>query len=74
MGAAYLGGGRGRGGGLRDLDVLHLDGMLCVGLRVVELGDVHRGLLGLVRGSGLREEKPRPTLTKVKGKPAREKV
>ena len=54
--------------------MLHLDGMLCVGLRVVELGDIHRGLLGLVWGSGLWEEKPRPMLSTVQGKPSREKV
>lgn len=49
----YLGGRRGRGGGLSDLDVLHLDGVLGVGLRVMELAHVHSGLLGLVRGGGL---------------------
>ena len=54
--------------------MLHLDGVLCVGLRVVELGDIHRGLLGLVWGSGLWEEKPRPMLSTVQGKPSREKV
>ena len=54
--------------------MLHLDGVLCVGLRVVELGDIHRGLLGLVWGSGLWEEKPRPVLSTVQRKPSREKV
>ena len=54
--------------------MLHLDGVLCVGLRVVELGDIHRGLLGLVWGSGLWEETPRPMLSTVQGKPSREKV
>lgn len=56
---AYLG-GRGRGGGLGDLDVLHLDGVLGEGLRVVQLAHVHSGLLGLVRGGGLREANTNP--------------
>lgn len=55
----YLG-GRGRGGGLGDLDVLHLDGVLGVGLRVVQLAHVHSGLLRLVRGGGLGEANTNP--------------
>lgn len=56
----YLG-GRGRGGGLGDLDVLHLDGVLGVGLRVVQLAHVHSGLLRLVRGGGLGETNTNPS-------------
>lgn len=55
--AAYLGRRRGRGRRLGHLDVLHLDGVLRVGLRVMELAHVHSGLLRLVRGRGLEGEK-----------------
>ena len=48
--------------------MLHLDGVLCVGLRVMELADVHRGLLGLVRGSGLQGGETQTHTIKVKGK------
>ena len=37
--------------------MLHLDGVLGVGLRVMELAHVHGGLLGLVRGGGLEGRK-----------------
>ena len=33
--------------------MLHLDGMLRVGLRIVQLANIHCGLLRLMRGSGL---------------------
>lgn len=67
-------GSRGGHSGLGDLDVLHLNGVLGVGLRVVELADVHRGLLGLMGGSGLERAEAEHTLIKVKGNPFRDKV
>lgn len=63
----YLGGRWGRGGRLGDLDVLHLDGMLGVGLRVMELAHVHCGLLSLVRGGGLEGGKGKYRLMEAKG-------
>lgn len=38
---------------LSHLDVLHLDGVLCVAVRVVELAHIHSGVLGLMRGGRL---------------------
>lgn len=58
-GEMYLGGWRRCSGGLCDLDVLHLDGMLRVGLRIMQLANIHGGLLRVVWGSGLEGEKNR---------------
>lgn len=46
--------------------MLHLDGMLGVGLGVVELAHIHSGLLRLVRGGGLEGEGKQMILIEVK--------
>lgn len=46
----YLGGTLSGTLGLRDLDVLDLDGVLAVAMRVMQLAHINCGVLGMWRG------------------------
>lgn len=55
------------------MDMLHLDGMLGVGLWVMQLADIHCGLLRLVGGSGLEREREPIVMGEVQEKPLQRK-